>query len=512
MTEHRPSPSRQHPLELDELRVQRLWRGVQARRTQHDERLRQRPVRRVAAGALAVAMGLLVLLLWRGPVDSPQEVGPVLAVGGSEAPTHLEAAVGEAPLAVPLADGSLLTLQPGAKLEVLENSGRTFTTALRGGRTRFAVQPGGPRRWKVEAGPVAVEVVGTVFAVERTASTVVVEVEHGVVLVRGEGVPDHVRRLTAGERLTLALPSSRDVPEPATPSRDENVVAPPGPAPEPEPSADIAPPAPLAADAGVTVSREPAHAWPREEGVRADDAPALGAAVKRKGPRAEKVVRGVRSRRDAPPAPSSVAAVESGTTQPVPVPCGPGLGAAPCLRGASAEARSEVASAPGGVLPSPPPAPPEPWVTAARRGDLTGASVLLGAEGLSREALRASGMERLMLLADVARAGGHAPLAAQLLERAVREQDTGASAALAAFQLGTLRLEALNQPREAAEAFGRVVRLGQPRALVEDALARQVQALARAGDWEAARQAAADYEARFPEGRRLADVRRWAGE
>jgi transmembrane sensor len=151
-------------------------------------------------------------------------------------------------------------------------------------------------------------------------------------------------------------------------------------------------------------------------------------------------------------------------------------------------------------------------VTAARRGDLRSAYALLGADGVSGEAVRASGLERLMLLADVARAGGHAPLAAQLLERAVREEGAGAAAALAAFQLGTLRLEALGQPREAAEAFSRVVRIGQPRALVEDALARQVQALARAGEWEAARQAAADYEARFPEGRRLADVHRWAGE
>ncbi len=505
--EHRSTPARQHPVELDEVQVQRLWRGVQSRRARQDERLRQRPVRRVAAGALAVALGLLALLVWRGPVDSPHEVGPVLAVGGAEAPTHLEAA-GEAPVAVPLSDGSRLTLEPGAKLEVLENSGRTFTTALRGGRTRFDVRPGGPRRWKVEAGPVAVEVVGTVFAVERSASAVVVEVEHGVVLVRGEGVPDHVRRLTAGERLTLALPSSRTMHPPAAPSMDGHVTAPP----EPPPEAGLAPPPSGVEDAGVAVSPALSQAWPREDGAPVEREPVRGAAVKRSGPRAEKVARGLRSRRE-PPAepPSSVAAMESGATRPEPPACGTGLGAAPCLAAAPDEARSEVASAPGGVAP-PPPAPPEPWVTAARRGDLRSAYALLGADGVSGEAVRASGLERLMLLADVARAGGHAPLAAQLLERAVREEGSGAAAALAAFQLGTLRLEALGQPREAAEAFRRVVRIGQPRALVEDALARQVQALARAGEWEAARQAAADYEARFPEGRRLADVHRWAGE
>jgi transmembrane sensor len=156
--------------------------------------------------------------------------------------------------------------------------------------------------------------------------------------------------------------------------------------------------------------------------------------------------------------------------------------------------------------------PPEPWVHAAGRGDLSGAYALLGAAGVAREAERAEGLERLMLLADVARAGDQDSLAAGLLERAVREGGTGTSAAMAAFQLGTLRLEVLGQPREAAEAFARVVRLGQPRALVEDALARQVQALARAGDREGARAAAALYEARFPQGRRLADVRRQAAE
>jgi transmembrane sensor len=499
-------------VELEEEDVQRLWRGVQARRTRQDERLRQRPLRRMTAGALALALGLLALLVWRWPGDTARDAGPVVAVESQQAPSELEARAGAESVAVPLSDGSRLTLREGAKLEVLENSGRAFTTALRRGRTRFEVKPGGPRRWTVECGPVAVEVVGTVFAVERGAASVVVEVEHGVVLVRGEGVPDRVRRLTAGERLMLALPPSAEASRTVSPGEDSRAAT--GSAREPEP--------PLPDE--TAVGAEPAAPEPAEEdGTARREAPTSGVARlaaggdERSGPpgamAASSTVGGRGEAGRAPrahsapmaaplpahgePAPALTAAAPGPRTT---APCGAGPDAVPCMPGMN--------SAPGGLVPS----PPEPWLESARRGDLAGASASLGAAGLSREAERASGLERLMLLADVARAGDQAPLAARLLERAVREGGTGTAVALAAFQLGTLRLDALGQPREAAEAFAQVVRLGQPVALVEDALARQVQALARAGEHEEARRLADEYATRYPEGRRLADVRRWAGE
>ena len=49
-----------------------------------------------------------------------------------------------------------------------------------------------------------------------------------------------------------------------------------------------------------------------------------------------------------------------------------------------------------------------------------------------------------------------------------------------------------------------------PQALLEDSLARLVEAESRAGNAEAARRAAEDYEARFPNGLRAKDVQRWA--
>lgn len=570
MNRYTTTPPPPPPVELEEEDVQRLWRGVQARRTHRDERLRQRPLRRMTAGALALALGLLALLVWRWPADLVRDAGPVVAVESQQAPSELEVRAGAEPVAVPLSDGSRLTLREGAKLEVLENSGRAFTTALRRGRARFEVKPGGPRRWTVECGPVAVEVVGTVFAVERGAASVAVEVEHGVVLVRGEGVPDRVRRLTAGERLTLALPPSAEASHTVSPGENSRAATESAREPEPplsdEAAAGAEPTAPEPVKEDGTARREaPASGVARmvaggdgrsgPSGAR--DAPAAGVARLAAGGDERSGLSGalaasatVGGRGEVGPAPRAhsapVAALDSARNEPLPSlmtapapvggrgdgalaplaapppahgdsahaltaaapgrratgpsPCGAGPDAVPCMPG--------MGSAPGGLVP----APPEPWLESARRGDLAGASAALGAAGLAREAERASGLERLMLLADVARAGDQAPLAARLLERAVREGGTGTPVALAAFQLGTLRLDALGQPREAAEAFAQVVRLGQPVALVEDALARQVQALARAGEREAARRLADAYATRYPGGRRLADVRRWAGE
>ena len=62
--------------------------------------------------------------------------------------------------------------------------------------------PGGPRRWQIECGLATVEVVGTSSAA-RGPHGLRVGVERGVVLVRGERVVNHVRRLTAGESMEI---------------------------------------------------------------------------------------------------------------------------------------------------------------------------------------------------------------------------------------------------------------------------------------------------------------------
>jgi transmembrane sensor len=103
-----------------------------------------------------------------------------------------------------LSDGSRIELGENSELQVLDNDSTTFASALRRGRGTFEVKPGGGRRWRVEAGKIQVEVVGTHFVVERNARETVVRVLHGTVLVRGEPVPDGVQKLGAGQELRIS--------------------------------------------------------------------------------------------------------------------------------------------------------------------------------------------------------------------------------------------------------------------------------------------------------------------
>ncbi len=81
--------------------------------------------------------------------------------------------------------------------------------------------------------------------------------------------------------------------------------------------------------------------------------------------------------------------------------------------------------------------------------------------------------------ADRLRALGRQAAAADVLERAVQADPHGPGAGLAAFTLGRIALEHLDQPARAARAFDLVLAEG-PASLVEDARARREDALRRA--------------------------------
>lgn len=187
LVEHLENPSSE-----DELH--RVWHGVRQRRT-----------RRASAGfvplwawAAAAVVGAMVAIF--AFQSGFAEAGPLLVDGAA-----VESLGGDAPTVASLSDGSRIDLGSSSALEVLHNDGRSFVSVLRKGRGTFDVQPGGPRRWRVEAAGVAVEVVGTRFDVVRAAEQVTIRVNHGVVLVRGEAVPDKVQRLLAGDELVVPV-------------------------------------------------------------------------------------------------------------------------------------------------------------------------------------------------------------------------------------------------------------------------------------------------------------------
>lgn len=118
-------------------------------------------------------------------------------------------------------DGSRVTVDAGTTLEPLAISPSEFILRLAAGKAAFHVQPGGPRRWSIEAGLASITVMGTQFSVERGPAEVHVAVRTGTVLVRGERVRDGVVRLGTGQSLRV-----RGNPEPSGSGREPRAPSP----------------------------------------------------------------------------------------------------------------------------------------------------------------------------------------------------------------------------------------------------------------------------------------------
>ncbi len=337
----------------DEGAVSRMWQGIDARFPRRGGG-RSRSAILVPSFAVAVAAGVALVAFVRhdaGPLRLANG-DAIVAVDAPAAGTHLR-----------MSDGSSVELTGGARFEPIESSASTFIAVLERGAATFEVRPGGPRRWQIECGLATVEVVGTRFSCARGADRLHVGVQHGVVLVRGERVPNHVRRLAAGESLDVL---------------DATAAA--------------------ATDLGNTGTAETAAPVP----APAQPEPAVGAS-----PRA-------------------------------------GTG----------------------------------WRELARNGRHREAFATLGPQGIRREAKRL-GIADLFALADVARLSGHAAEAVAPLQRIVDGFAHDPQAPLAAFALGRLQLDDLDQPHAAAAAFSRALELGAPASLRDAVRTRLEEAQAR---------------------------------
>ncbi len=157
--------------------------------------------------------------------------------------------------------------------------------------------------------------------------------------------------------------------------------------------------------------------------------------------------------------------------------------------------------------PSPPPS--TGWRQLAAQGRWDEAWDEVGPARIAARARAADGDE-LLALADVARQSGHPEAAVRPLETLLSRYPNDARAGLAAYTLGILRMDRLDQPAEAAEAFERALSAGLPEHLVEHAMGRLAVAHHRAGEDDAAHTAARRYLARFPDGPMAQDVRAYA--
>jgi transmembrane sensor len=116
----------------------------------------------------------------------------------------------------------------------------------------------------------------------------------------------------------------------------------------------------------------------------------------------------------------------------------------------------------------------------------------------------------LLRASENARRSGHPQDALVFLRRLLDQHPRDPRAPYAAFILGRVLLEELRRPDEAASAFARVPALDAKTPLVQDALAREVESWARAGELARARERARAYLERYPNGRRADEVRRYS--
>jgi transmembrane sensor len=174
--------------ELERLmeRADERWDAARTERTLpgvHHKR-RRRAWRRGATVLSAVAS--LCALAWFAQSHQPVQP-PVLAPREASLP----------PLARTLVDGSKIFLRDGAsELHSHAESASLVSLELVRGAARFDVVPAQRRRFRVQAGAVVVEVLGTAFDVEREGGRTRVAVERGRVAVRWS---NQSAELAAGE-------------------------------------------------------------------------------------------------------------------------------------------------------------------------------------------------------------------------------------------------------------------------------------------------------------------------
>jgi transmembrane sensor len=214
--------------------VARMWSRIEARTLSALPRRRFAKAWLIAAAAIFVIGVTFAVLRGRAGTSNAEAI-----LDAHGAPLRaLHATSGESTEL--LSDGSTLTLFGATDVDVLDNSASAVVLQQHRGKVLYDIRPGGPRRWTIECGLATVEVIGTEFRVDRSDTGIHVEVSRGVVLVRGERVPDRAARLTAGMSLDVPLSPTGAV---SAPTAESTAIASAVPSVEPSTRED-APPAP----------------------------------------------------------------------------------------------------------------------------------------------------------------------------------------------------------------------------------------------------------------------------
>jgi transmembrane sensor len=169
---------------------------------------------------------------------------------------------------------------------------------------------------------------------------------------------------------------------------------------------------------------------------------------------------------------------------------------------------ADTAEAPAPAVPAAAPTRPAParWQALARRGDYDEAYRMLQRGSEPRD-----DVEDLLLAADSARYSSHWAEALPYYDRVLTRYERDPRAGLAAFTKARLLMHQLDRPAAAAAAFAKARALTLPESLRRDALAREAQAWARAGNSARARDRAEQYLRMYPDGPARQEARELAG-
>ena len=484
--------------------------------------------RRVTTAATALAVVVLVCVgVFRLEVllNSETLAGDGSATAARVSPESEPAAGAEERAMLQFEDGSQVrALSKTTETHLVRSSRTESVVALDAGEARFEVTPGTGRRFRVVASPIVVTVLGTVFDVTSSAESVRVSVARGLVRVDS---PAGSWRLAAGEEGTFGRSSGgqagEEQPGEAQQSGDERLQA----------ALQLA----TKRDVPATSDDELVRHLKRVDGARSSDESGDEPGVEHR----EEPPGGTTldlADREAPEFADSASGEPR--TSPSASPFG---GAAEALSELTAGvgARDEASAAKVG--------PPEAGSSdTSTQGELRSRNAdtqVALSESSSRTNLKSRGQRRqerrwvklagegaqgeayvalkkdgswstltdtaqLMLAADVARGSGDFKLATAILGRVVTLHPRDGRAPLAAFTMGKLLLERLGSAGRAARAFARVRQLAPQGPLAEDALAREVEALARSGAVSEANSRAELYFSKYPKGRRRSLVERYA--
>ena len=192
---------------VDEARIVYNWQEIEQKRHRSSSILMQpKPILALAAALILLAVVVAVYTSIDDKSDTPAPLSFELAES-----TRMLAVPSKATAErrIPLSDGSMITLAPGASLEVMHNTASQFHTTLHQGWVRYNVVPGHQRMWEVDAGLCRVVVKGTQFTVNRTPSRVDVTVHRGAVAVYSSDGDTRLATLTKGKRYTVERANER---------------------------------------------------------------------------------------------------------------------------------------------------------------------------------------------------------------------------------------------------------------------------------------------------------------